>query len=272
MPGSILDRVIKPGESGSVNPHVKVFIYGEPGAGKTVLAAGAPKPFFIDTENSTEVLDDWPELRRDCSILRVGSFNDIDEVYQAFLRRDPAIEDRQTIVLDTITEGQSRNLDGILEKAATESGGQRNPFVPYQNDYKQSTEMLRRMLQLFRDLPLHIVVLGHRTEDKDDSGRKFVRPAVTPKVSQTIKAIFGLEAFLTYDIELEKETHKEIYTNTLFTRQTRNIEAKTRYRFLPTVLENPKFQDILDAKQKGIDAGLDEDAQESQDQQENNNE
>lgn len=45
---------------------MKLLLYGPPGAGKTELAAGAPKPFFLDFERSTETLRDHPTKQNSC--------------------------------------------------------------------------------------------------------------------------------------------------------------------------------------------------------------
>lgn len=258
---SILDRVIRGDEPQPINPYTKTLIYADPGAGKTVLAATAPKPFFLDTENSTEVLDDWPELKKECNILPIRHTDDLMEVVMLLQNGEPSWADRKTLVLDTISEGQMRNLSEIIKVAAKKDAA-RSPYIAYQNEYKESGEQLRRILVAMRALPMHIIVLAHRVEDKDETtGRVFIRPDLPPKLAATSKGIFGLQAYLTYEIDPQTDTFK----NTLYTRQTRKAEAKTRYRFIPSAIENPTYQDVIDAKMKMVNLGYDEDSTPAED-------
>lgn len=257
MPGSILDRIMRGDEPRPINPYTKSLIYADPGAGKTVLAATAPKPLFLDTENSTEVLDDWPRLKAECNILPITHTDDFLEILMLLNAedKDPLLADRQTLVVDTISEGQMRNLSEIIKEAARKDQN-RSPYIAYQNEYKESGEQLRRILVAMRQLPMHLIVLAHRIEDKDETtGRVFIRPDLPPRLAATAKGIFGLQAYLTYEIDPTTDTFKNI----LYTRQTRKAEAKTRYRFIPSMIENPTYMDVINAKMTAVEQGIDED-------------
>lgn len=254
---SILDRIQRGDQSQAINPWTKSLIYADPGAGKTVFAATAPKPLFLDTENSTEVLDDWPELKKECVVLPIERTDDFHEIIAMLMakNKDPLIADRQTIVVDTISEGHMANLSEVLKDAVeSDDRGLRSPWIAFQNDYKEAGEHQRRILVALRALPMHLIVTAHRIEDKATDGRIFVRPDLPPRLAQTSKGIMGLQAYLTYEIDSKTDQFK----NTMFTRQTKRAEAKTRYRYIPSEIEMPTFADILAAKQKGIDMGIDE--------------
>lgn len=246
---SILDGLWTPEKTTEISPYIKMHLYGEPGSGKTVFAASAPKPLWLDTEGSTEVLDDWPELKQHCKILWPKTWADINEILYALIRKDPALADRETVVIDTLTEYQRKNLDEIVIEEAGKDGS-RSMFLPYQQDYKKSTEMMRRLATSYKELPTHLILISHRKEEKDDRGRLTIRPDITPKISSTIRGAVGLQGFMSSKVEIDKD-HKETFTNYLWTRPTDNVEAKTRYRHLPTLITNPTFDDILKAKLTG---------------------
>jgi hypothetical protein len=220
---------------------VKALIFAEPGAGKTVFAATAPKPLIIDAENSTEVLGDWPELLAEAKIVRMKKWEALDSILQAIQGGDPAYADRETIVIDTVSELQRRNLDELLDsKASIDSS--RSRFLAHQQDYKQSGEMMRRIVTAFRDVDMHLIVLAHAREVNDD-GRLVLRPDLTPKLQDTMRGIFGIQGFL---FEMNDDWNAP-FKNALQTRSNAVVQAKSRYRFLPPVVENPTFQTILDA-------------------------
>lgn len=238
---SLLDQILTPEE---LSPYVKCLIYGDPGSGKTVFAASAPKPLIIDTENSSRSILDFPDLARHVKILKVQSFNDLNTLFWHLMNGD--IPDVETVVIDTISELQRRNLDEIMMRAHAKDNS-RSPFLPFQGDYKLSTESMRKMVTMFRDLPYNLVVTAHRIEDKDDTGRVFVRPEVTPKLAQTMKGVFDLQAFMTYETNEDGE-----FVNFLQTRQTRNVEAKSRLKYLPTTIEMPRFEHIAEAHKRSL--------------------
>lgn len=252
---SVLDRLWTPSSAAEqINPWIKALIYGDPGAGKTVFASSAPGALFLDTENSTEVLDDWPEYKGNLAgIIKIKSFNDLVEILSLLIRNDPALEHVQTVVIDTLTELQRKNLDEILAFESARNA-ERDPYQLYQNDYKKSTEMIRRVITNFRDLNRHLIILAHRTEEKDNVGRVTIRPDVTPKLASTLKGVMGLQGFMSYEVTTN-EAGQEIYRNGLYTKQTPQIEAKSRLRHLPAWVENPTFNDLLKAKQVTLEGG-----------------
>lgn len=221
--------------------HIKALIYSEPGAGKTVFAATAPKPLIIDVENSTEALGDWPDLLAEAKVIRLDKWDDLETIVDAIRSGDPQYADRETLVIDTISELQRRNLDELLDhKAKLDSTKSR--FLAYQQDYKQSGEMLRRIVTAFRDLPMHLIVLSHAREVLDD-GRMVIRPDLTPKLQDTMRGIFGIQGFL---FEINEDWNAP-FKNALQTRSNNVVQAKSRYRHLPPVVENPTFDTILKA-------------------------
>ncbi len=221
--------------------YIKALIYAEPGAGKTVFAATAPKPLIIDVENSTEALGDWPELLAEAKVIRLDKWDDLEVIIDAIRSGDPQYADRETLVIDTISELQRRNLDELLDnKVKLDSTKSR--FLAYQQDYKQSGEMLRRIVTAFRDLPMHLIVLSHAREALDD-GRMVIRPDLTPKLQDTMRGIFGIQGFL---FEINEDWNAP-FKNALQTRSNNVVQAKSRYRHLPPVVENPTFDTILKA-------------------------
>lgn len=235
---SIVDRINSVDE---LEPWLKVLVYGDPGAGKTVLACTAPKPLLLDVENGRISLANHPELSH-VKILPIQSFNDLDDVFWELKKGN--IPDVETVIIDTISELQRRNMDEILISAHAKDNN-RNAFLPHQGDYKYNTEIMRRLIVEFRDLEMNLVVTAHRIEDKDDNGRVFVRPQVTPALATTLKGVFSIQGFLTYEFDDEGN-----FKNSLQVRQTRRVEAKTRVGGLPPNIEMPKFQTLLDAYQK----------------------
>ena len=233
----------------TMEPWTKCLIYGDPGAGKTLFAASAPKALVLDCENSRRSIMDFPEIMANCKILKVRSFNDLDRIFWHLMNGD--VPDIETVVIDTISELQRRNLDEIMQNAHAKDSN-RSLFLPFQGDYKISTESMRKMVTMFRDLPYHLIITAHRIEEVDQAtGRRYVRPEVTPKLASTLKGVFDLQAFMTY--ETTDSEGNETFRNYLQTRQSNTVEAKSRLRYLDTRVEMPTFQHILDAHARSLE-------------------
>ena len=234
----------------SISPYLKLCVYGPPGSGKTVFAAHAPKPFIIDTENSTEALDDWPELKRLSKIIKCENVNEIIDCIELCTNSDPFVRDRETVIIDTASETQEMMIQRLLERQVADPNSPRkNEFLAYQSDYRESGERLRRLFIQLRNLDMHVIILSHDVEkysqSADGSERLIaIRPDMTPKLAKTVKRIVGLQGYLT-----SREQDNE-YVREMRVRHSGIIEAKTRYKYLPTKIENPTFQLILDAKNK----------------------
>lgn len=220
-----------------LSPHLKLFIYGDGGSGKTLLAATAPKPLFLDTENSSDTLRDWPEIAKRCKIVRM-KWQHIDTILDK-IKNDPEWADRETVILDTVDALQRNNLEFILKASG------RDPFLPMEHDYKKSGEMLRRLILDIRDLDKHVIVLAHTKETTPEgTALHLIRPGVTPKLAQTLTEEFSFVGYMAV-------TNEDPFENALQSRGGNpTIQVKSRFKHLPSTIINPTFRVIYDAANK----------------------
>jgi hypothetical protein len=88
---SLLDRI----QSGIVERPVSLVVHGGPGVGKSTFAAGAPDPFFIDTDNRTAHLN----VRR----LKPDSWEEVLEVFRLVAKGELKCG---TLVVDTLDHAE----------------------------------------------------------------------------------------------------------------------------------------------------------------------
>lgn len=220
-------------------PHLKILVYGDPGVGKTVFAAGAPAPLFIDAEHGTRSLLNHPEFKN-VLVLPLRSWEDLENLFLEI--RAGEFDDIETIVIDSISELQKRQMDELL-KAAAAKDRNRNPYLPFQQDYKENTEILRRLVVSFRDLEKNLIITAHSQEATDEgTGTIYQRPAVTPKLASTLEGIMDVLGYLS--LEIDKDGNQK---RSLQVMPSRRIKAKCRIGGLPPIIENPTFNDLLSA-------------------------
>lgn len=239
MPESIIDRATSVQES---TYYLKCLLYSTPGAGKTKLACESPKALLIDTEHGSRTLKNHPELSH-VKILKIKTVQDLSDVFWAL--KDGEYPEYETIIVDTLSELQKRFLDESLRKNSA-SNPKADPYVPEGKDYQRNTEQIRRLVMSYRDLDRNIIFTAHEVEEKDDAdGIIKVRPALTPKVNQTLYGLMDLIGYLTVTTDAEGKSERKLQVH-----PSRRVQAKTRITF-PPIITNPTMKFIMDAN-KGI--------------------
>lgn len=220
-------------------PFTQGVLYGPPGAGKTVLAAGAPAPLLLDVENGSRSLlnHEWTK-----SVIRIpiAKFEEIEELVWEKREDKPELAPFKTWIIDTHTELQSSLLSQIV-KEKNQKDSSRNAYAAQQLDYKENTEMLRRLVVALRDLPINVIYIAHAAEAKDESdGKIYTRPAYTPKLAETMKGLVDFQGYLTAETNKEGETVRYLQMH-----PANNIQAKCRIGGIPTIIENPTMDMLI---------------------------
>lgn len=112
---------------------VKMLCYGEPGVGKTVLAATAPKPIIISAEKGLLSL-----AKKDIPLIEVSTLQEAREAYRYVFKST----DHETICLDSVSE--------LAEKILGEF--KKNTKDPRQA-YGQMADEMAELIRDLRDAP-----------------------------------------------------------------------------------------------------------------------
>lgn len=220
---------------------LKALVYGDPGVGKTVFAATAPKPLFIDIERGMRSIANHPELAKDVQRFPLSTMKELEDLFWE-IRAGNAAQDRETIVFDTFSALQKKHLDEILIENHKKDHN-KNPYLATQGDYKANTQLLRRLIVNFCELDrYHIVVLTHTTEAKDEfSGALLLRPSLTPKLTETFEEVMDVYCYMTAsDPDKDGNVRRSIQVS-----PGTRVKAKNRVGGLPPIIPDPTFGMLL---------------------------
>lgn len=217
---------------------VNICLYGEPGIGKTVLACKGPGVLEVQCEKNAALPLMLHEETKNVPVIDIldNSRKIMDLYWELKKGERPEIK---TVVIDTISELQSKNLSEIWK--AEEAKGKRPEGVPYQPDYRVNTEYLREVILNYCDLDRNVIFVAHETEEKNEqTGVSLTRPMFTPRLASAMFATCDVMAYMTMDVNAIKGTQ----TRMLRVTPTKGIKAKDRLG-LPSQFPADEFWGLL---------------------------
>lgn len=219
--------------------YVKMLLYGHPGSGKTRFCADAPNPIWIDTENSTETLRNWPEYKH----IPTRTPKNSEEIFEIIKEaiKSPEVD---TIVIDSVTSALDFFLRQRVEAVIKKDPNKRSdPNILYEADYKYLTQVFSRLFNDLTQAPLNVVVIFHEGIYRNPETQKIeaIFPDVTPRLRQAVSRLVNVVAYLEAEhSELRNTSKRKLYVN-----PTGIIEAKNRLNISKVAIENPEWKTLF---------------------------
>lgn len=234
-------------------PLMNILLYGDQGVGKTVFAATAmdhpdlSEVLFCNVEGGLMSVSNRKPMVVDIGLTEEGqnngrAFMDLDAVAEAIATKKPGFEKVRTVVIDSGTEFQQKDLETIV--AASRKKNPTRDDAPGLDDFGKSTTRMRRMFRIFRDIKVNVIItaLVKREEKVRESGKVEVleqRPAFTRGVGESV---MGFVDFVWYMGTSDEGVRY------LVTQPTAVTRAKTRSpafaEAIGKVVKNPNLPDL----------------------------
>lgn len=158
---------------------LKLFMYGEPGVGKTMAAIQFPNAYLIDAERGTE---HYGDIIRDAgsAVLHTTSHSEVVDQLRALLSED---HEYRTLVIDPVTTIYSELLDECEQKVGGNNA----------RHFGEAQKHMKRIVNLLTSLDMNIVVTAHA---KPDYGPNLTRLRTTFDAWRRLPYVFDVMVHL----------------------------------------------------------------------------
>lgn len=208
-----------------------VCLYGEPGIGKTSLAASFPKNLILGFEHGTNALGG-------IFMVDVPTWADF-KAYVKQLKKPEMREKFSTISVDTIGLAWDRCIEYICDK----NGVDKISEIPYGGGYAEARKEFEKMIITITQLGYGLVIIAHADvhmeadPENENAEVRVLGPAIPKKVVDIVNRLVDITAYIGIDKNKERW---------LYLRSTPTITAKSRFRYTPDRIPMG-YQSLVDA-------------------------
>jgi len=220
----------------AAEPHINILIYGESGAGKTHLAGTADqvpemrKVLFLDVEGGAFTLR---HVSPNIDTIRIRTWADM---VRALAELEAGGHGYKTVIVDSLTEVQKYSMYAVMG-GVVDKEPDRDADIPSLREYLKNTELVRKFVRKFRDLPMNTIITALRGEDKDMKRAKTdYFPGLQGKVAKEVSAMVD-GVFYLYTKEIDGENQRVLLTS-----KVEDIVAKDRSGALPQIVVDPTMK------------------------------
>ena len=217
--------------------YLKVLLYGEPGSGKSSIAATASNNLIYDLEDGLVAAKQSPHgIADNVRAIPFQSWEQSKALLGTLQKRPPELESFEVFTIDTLSELHKRGLQEVTEREHRKRPSS-NRFVAETEHHTENNERIVRFFRALRDLDRHLIVIAHsRTvEPKNRPAKTF--PDFSESLSNKIMAFMDVVGYM----EMRKIDGNIVPVARFISNG--QIAAKNRIG-LPEEVANPTFSQI----------------------------
>jgi len=141
---------------------LKLFIYGEPGTGKSYFCSQFKNAYFIDSEEGAKMSKYVENINNNKGVLfSTRKFNDLAQELVALSSIEHPYE---TVVIDSITPIYDDLVEEERERIKKE--GRR---AKISEEYQIANSRFKKMVWLLLDLPMNVVITAHAKKEYSEN-------------------------------------------------------------------------------------------------------
>lgn len=227
-----------------------ICIYGDPGAGKTPLAATLPNAMMTATEQGTISAFRYLKGKSDLKVTRA---HDFAEFRRTFLwMRDVAIpEERyEWWIVDSVTKLQEMVLRHVLDEMYA-NNKHRDPDLPDKAEHQKWQVRFKKYVNAINDLPINVLWTAHTMRDVDEVGDVTVLPLLQGKNGtddpKTMSIWFSGGVSLLGYLGIDEDEVAEAPNRRLLIKRTGDYSSyivKDRFDLGVPYIDNPNLSEV----------------------------
>lgn len=230
---------------GQGSEFIHMAIVAASGFGKTVFCGTAPKALILSTDPEGTL--SAKKLGSTADEWRIRDWEDSDDSLTEAYRymRDEGCDEYEWLIVDNATECLELARGRCMDLARARNN-KLDAFVPTQQDYQRSQNMLVQFVKKIHDLPINVIWTVHRTENEDGEGEPYYGAAIHGQKGQLAQQILGYMNIVAMGEVVEKD-EKEV-RRYYFTHRG-PYRGKDRFIALVPYKDNltvPKMMKIID--------------------------
>lgn len=158
----------------------------------------------------------------------------------------------RTAVVDSITEVQKYAMYHILGVDLNTVSLDNEIAIPQLQHWGKSSEMIRMLIRMFRDLKMHTIfcALDQTVKDEKD-GSVSILPSLPGKLAQEICGFLDIVAYMLVKPVAAQNGAAPGVQRYMQVQPSGKINAKSRYRALGTYIQDPTVGKIVELISKG---------------------
>lgn len=244
---SILSRITDMSEQ-RVDKTLALQLYGKPGVGKTTLAVGlgsyiaeGKSVLYVDTREGWVSLENTPRLLSNVRRIQFQDFGDLGQIALAI--KQGKLGDVGCVIIDEFSVACEDLLDELYRTDVGAMPGDVPTSAIDPRLYKPVADAASRVISLFVQQKVHLILVAHEREVVDHRKVKVTRPGYSPTANAGIQRMLHVSAHVTQKVV--GKGNSTSYERQVQSHPSDLVDAKSRIGGLPLITDPPTFVQVI---------------------------